>query len=198
MNQQEMADVLEIQQLAARYMMLSARKDNDHWLDVFTPDGVYNAFGTAYGLEISRCCCRAPRPGSTSASLRLSSSTATPRPAYSTTSSSTRPPTTCASPGTRTSTCAPPTAGASVNAADHVHAPQRHLRPRQRARPGALVVAGQRSAVVGDHAHRHHGRAGDPQLRDEGRPDGRRRPRADDARASPPRGSRSSRRTSTP
>ena len=47
MNQQEMADLLEIQQLAARYMMLSARKDNDHWLEVFTPDGVYNAFGTA-------------------------------------------------------------------------------------------------------------------------------------------------------
>ena len=29
MNQHEMADLLEIQQLAARYMMLSARKDND-------------------------------------------------------------------------------------------------------------------------------------------------------------------------
>ena len=51
MNQQEMADLLEIQQLAARYMMLSARKDNDHWLEVFTPDGVYNAFGTPYGLD---------------------------------------------------------------------------------------------------------------------------------------------------
>jgi hypothetical protein len=51
MNQQEMADLLEIQQLAARYMMLSARKDNDHWLEVFTPDGVYHAFGTPYGLD---------------------------------------------------------------------------------------------------------------------------------------------------
>jgi hypothetical protein len=51
MEQQEMADVIEIQQLAARYMMLSARKDNDHWLDVFTPDGVYHAFGTPYGLD---------------------------------------------------------------------------------------------------------------------------------------------------
>jgi hypothetical protein len=51
MNQQEMADLLEIQQLAARYMMLSARKDNDHWLEVFTPDGVYHAFGSPYGLE---------------------------------------------------------------------------------------------------------------------------------------------------
>jgi hypothetical protein len=51
MDQQEMSDQLEIQQLCARYMMLSARKDNDHWLEVFTPDGVYHAFGTPYGLE---------------------------------------------------------------------------------------------------------------------------------------------------
>ncbi len=51
MNQQELSDVLEIQQLAARYMMLSALKDNDHWLDVFTPDGVYNAFGTEHSLD---------------------------------------------------------------------------------------------------------------------------------------------------
>src|SRR5436305_1949019 len=49
MNQQEMADLLEIEQLAARYMMLSARKENDRWLEVFTADGVYNAFGTPYG-----------------------------------------------------------------------------------------------------------------------------------------------------
>jgi hypothetical protein len=51
MNQQEMADLLEIQQLAARYMSFSARKEQDRWREVFTPDGVYNAFGTPYGLE---------------------------------------------------------------------------------------------------------------------------------------------------
>lgn len=51
MNEHEMSDLLEIQQLSARYMMLSARKDNDHWLEVFTPDAVYHAFGTPYGLE---------------------------------------------------------------------------------------------------------------------------------------------------
>ena len=52
MNQQEMADLLEIQQLAARYMAFSARKekDADRWLEVFTADGEYNAFGTPYGL----------------------------------------------------------------------------------------------------------------------------------------------------
>ena len=51
MNQQEMADLLEIQQLAARYMAFAARKEQDRWLDVFTADGVYNAFGTPYTLD---------------------------------------------------------------------------------------------------------------------------------------------------
>jgi hypothetical protein len=46
-----MADLLEIQQLTARYMSLSARKEHDHWLDVFTPDGEYHAFGTPYSLD---------------------------------------------------------------------------------------------------------------------------------------------------
>jgi SnoaL-like domain len=50
-DQQEMADLLEIEQLAARYMLLAARKEDGRWLEVFTPDGVYNAFGTPYGLE---------------------------------------------------------------------------------------------------------------------------------------------------
>ena len=50
MNQQEMADLLEIQQLAARYMAFSARKEQDRWREVFTADGAYNAFGTPYGV----------------------------------------------------------------------------------------------------------------------------------------------------
>lgn len=45
-----MSDLLEIQQLTARYMSLSARKDHGHWHEVFTPDCEYHAFGTAYGL----------------------------------------------------------------------------------------------------------------------------------------------------
>ena len=53
MDQQEMADLLEIEQLAARYMMLAATKEMDtkRWLDVFTPDATYSAFGTPYRLE---------------------------------------------------------------------------------------------------------------------------------------------------
>jgi hypothetical protein len=51
MNQQEMADMLEIQQLAARYMSFTARKESERWLEVFTPDAIYTAFGTPYTLE---------------------------------------------------------------------------------------------------------------------------------------------------
>jgi len=51
MNQQEMADVLEIQQVTARYMALSAKKEHGRWLDVLTPDGTYSAFGTAYTVD---------------------------------------------------------------------------------------------------------------------------------------------------
>jgi hypothetical protein len=51
MDQQRMSDLLEIHELTAKYMMLSARKDQEHWLEVFTHDGEYHAFGTPYGLE---------------------------------------------------------------------------------------------------------------------------------------------------
>ncbi len=50
MNQQEMADLLEIQQVASRYMSFTTRKEEDRWLEVFTADGIYNAFGTPYTL----------------------------------------------------------------------------------------------------------------------------------------------------
>ena len=55
MDQQEMADQLEIQQLAARYMMLSARKDNDHWLDVFTPTACTTRSVRPTDSTTSRC-----------------------------------------------------------------------------------------------------------------------------------------------
>ena len=51
MDQEEMGVLLEIQQVTARYMVLSARKQHDHWLEVFTPDGTYSAFGTSYSLD---------------------------------------------------------------------------------------------------------------------------------------------------
>jgi hypothetical protein len=63
MNQQEMADLLEIQQLAARYMSFTARKEEDRWSEVFTPDGEYNAFGTPYGLDAFPALLKSAPPG---------------------------------------------------------------------------------------------------------------------------------------
>ena len=51
MNQQETADLVEIVQLASRYMSFSSRKEQERWLEVFVPDGVYVAFGTPYGMD---------------------------------------------------------------------------------------------------------------------------------------------------
>jgi hypothetical protein len=51
MSPDEMADLLEIQQVAARYMSFTARKESQRWLEVFTPDAVYSAFGTPYTLD---------------------------------------------------------------------------------------------------------------------------------------------------
>ena len=45
------ADLVELQALCARYMMYASQLVEDRWLDVFTPDAEYNAFGTAYTLE---------------------------------------------------------------------------------------------------------------------------------------------------
>jgi hypothetical protein len=63
MNQQEMADLLEIQQVAARYMAFAARKEQDRWLEVFTADGVYNAFGTPYTLDAFPALLNSAPPG---------------------------------------------------------------------------------------------------------------------------------------
>lgn len=45
------ADLVELQALCARYMMYSSQLLEDRWLDVFTPDAEYSAFGTAYTLD---------------------------------------------------------------------------------------------------------------------------------------------------
>jgi hypothetical protein len=48
---QRIDDLVELHALCARYMSYTSRLVQDRWLDVFTPDGEYNAFGTAYTLE---------------------------------------------------------------------------------------------------------------------------------------------------
>ena len=44
-------DLVELQELCARYMLLCSQFVEDRWLEVFTPDAVYTAFGTPYTLE---------------------------------------------------------------------------------------------------------------------------------------------------
>jgi hypothetical protein len=48
---QRIADLVELHALCARYMSYTSQFVDDGWLDVFTPDAEYNAFGTAFGLD---------------------------------------------------------------------------------------------------------------------------------------------------
>ena len=48
---QRISDLVELHELCARYMAYTSQFVEDRWLDVFTPDAEYNAFGTAYSLE---------------------------------------------------------------------------------------------------------------------------------------------------
>ena len=46
----DLADIVEIEQLLARYAIGMTRDDIDAVIDVFTPDGTYSAFGDTYAL----------------------------------------------------------------------------------------------------------------------------------------------------
>jgi SnoaL-like protein len=48
---QRTADLMELHALCSRYMKYASQFIGDRWLEVFTPDAEYNAFGTAYTLE---------------------------------------------------------------------------------------------------------------------------------------------------
>ncbi len=45
-----MSDIIEIEQLLARYAVGMTSADIEAVVDVFTPDGTYSAFGATYGL----------------------------------------------------------------------------------------------------------------------------------------------------
>jgi hypothetical protein len=45
------ADIVEIEQLLARYAASMTRDDVDAVVEVFTPDGTYSAFGDTYRLD---------------------------------------------------------------------------------------------------------------------------------------------------
>ena len=44
-------DIVEIQQLLAKYAVTITQEDIDGLLEVFTPDGAYSAFGDTYTLD---------------------------------------------------------------------------------------------------------------------------------------------------
>lgn len=48
---QRLVDLIEIHQLCSRYMAYASQFVPDKWLEVFTPDAEYSAFGTAYSVE---------------------------------------------------------------------------------------------------------------------------------------------------
>jgi hypothetical protein len=47
----EVDDVIEIEQLLARYAIGMTKDDTDAVIEVFTPDGTYSAFGSTYSLD---------------------------------------------------------------------------------------------------------------------------------------------------
>ena len=48
---QRIQDLVEIHALCSRYMLYTSQFVKDRWLDVFTPDVEYKAFGTPYTIE---------------------------------------------------------------------------------------------------------------------------------------------------
>jgi len=50
MGERPVADVIELEQLLARYAVGMTKNDVDAVVDVFTPDGTYRAFGDTYQL----------------------------------------------------------------------------------------------------------------------------------------------------
>ncbi len=51
MPQQPIADVIEIEQLLAKYAVAMTQDDIETVKAIFTPDGTYSAFGSAYSLN---------------------------------------------------------------------------------------------------------------------------------------------------
>jgi len=51
MDDERVADVMEIEQLLAKYALEMTRDDIEAVMEVFTPDGTYTAFGETYTLQ---------------------------------------------------------------------------------------------------------------------------------------------------
>lgn len=62
MKPDEVADLIELEQLLARYAVGMTKNDLDAVVDVFTPDGTYSAFGDTYALaDFPRLVAAAPK-----------------------------------------------------------------------------------------------------------------------------------------
>lgn len=62
MDESQIADVLEIEQLLARYAVGMTKDDVEAVMEVFTPDGTYRAFGDTYALaDFPRLVAAAPK-----------------------------------------------------------------------------------------------------------------------------------------
>ena len=62
MDQAQMADIIEIEQLLARYAVGMTKDDIDTVMGVFTADGTYSAFGDEYALaDFPRLVAAAPK-----------------------------------------------------------------------------------------------------------------------------------------
>lgn len=62
MTEREIADIIELEQLLARYAVGMTKDDIDAVIAVFTPDGTYSAFGDTYALaDFPRLVAAAPK-----------------------------------------------------------------------------------------------------------------------------------------
>ena len=62
MDQTQMADIIEIEQMLARYAVGMTKDDINAVMEVFTPDGTYRAFGDTYALaDFPRLVAAAPK-----------------------------------------------------------------------------------------------------------------------------------------
>ena len=112
MTQSRTEDLVEIQQLLAKYAVTITQGDIEGLVSVFTPDGTYSAFGETYTLaRFPVLVDAAPKGLFMTGTALVDLSTATPPPVPSRCASSSTPSTTCASATTATPTCAPTTAG---------------------------------------------------------------------------------------
>ena len=51
MGADQIADLVELNALCSRYLLLCSQMVKDRWLEVFTADATYNVFGAVYTLE---------------------------------------------------------------------------------------------------------------------------------------------------